>query len=237
MDKYQRFAYEKINVNEVVKEESEKLESLIKENESIILKQNENYNIIKYVISLTDYCISKVEYLLGDKWLLAEKDDKFQHFIPIDFSNKTSKIKIYIDKDLAEPIEVPLEFLEADKSKYNEKMAVEHREKQTKIVNLQLKSGIDLINVLFKPVNETYSYSIIELYNCVETNREKSYEIMGKYKTQEGFNFHSITGLAFGSYAIILIQYDSKTNIIYKSDYSHIELKNPANNGYPVYWR
>ena len=60
---------------------------------------------------------------------------------------------------------------------------------------------------------------------------------MAKYKTPEDVYFHSITGLAYGEYAIILVQYDNSNKEIYKSDYILVTLDRPNYSGKPVVTR
>ena len=56
---------------------------------------------------------------------------------------------------------------------------------------------------------------------------------MAKYKTEEDVYFHSIVNLAFGTYAVAVVQYDSSNKEIYRSDYVRVIVKgsSSSNNG------
>ena len=74
---------------------------------------------------------------------------------------------------------------------------------------------------MFNPVSDKYSYSKIELYRNNITPRQ----LMAKYQTDKDTYFYSIGNLAYGRYGIIVTQYDSSNNEIYKSDYQSVVLR------------
>jgi hypothetical protein len=56
----------------------------------------------------------------------------------------------------------------------------------------------------------------------------KELQFMARYKIEGEVFFHSINGLAYGSYACVLIQYDNSNQEIYKSEFIRADLNEPA---------
>jgi hypothetical protein len=115
----------------------------------------------------------------------------------------------------------------------------EHKKALEEKAKVKVTTGDSIINVTFQPVNDSFTYSKVELYTITETNvvnnkTENEYQLMAKYKTPEDIYFHSITGLAYGKYAIILVQYDNLNKEIFKSKYILVNLYRPNYSGLNV---
>lgn len=224
MNKYQDFAIKKIKI-----EGDATLKSFVWDCSKIILEQNENYNLTKYTISILQASITKIEYLMNNSVYNATRVNEFKHNIELDFNNKINSIRLYFIENIVEPVDIYIEYIEADRSIYDKKMQEEHQKELTEKAKVVVKTGDSLINVIFQPVNDSFAYSKVELYaitgtKVVSNNKENEYQLMAKYKTPEDVYFHSITGLAYGQYAIILVEYDSSNKEIFKSDYVIVNL-------------
>lgn len=223
MDKYQEFA---IKQCKIVGDKT--LKSFEWDLNKIVLEQNENYNLANYNISICHASIEKVEYKIHNKLFTAKRVGESQHDLEIDFNNKINSIKVYFNEEIVEPVDIKIEYLNADKCKYDEKLKIQQQKELTEKAKVVVKTGDCLINVNFQPVSENYSYSKVELYSYDEKTKN---QLMAKYKTAEDVYFYSISGIAYGKYTIVLIQYDKENNEIYRSDYIPVSLKEPNYSG------
>lgn len=229
MDKYQAFALESIKVQETIR--LGKAKSVRWNHQTITIEQNENYNITKYAIGIYGYPLLKIEYFIDGKIHNAPIIDQSENYfiLEIDFNNKITSIKFYFVENVADPIEINIKYIDADKTLYDQKIATERQKELTKKANVQIKSGKDLINVTFCPIDDSYSHSTIELFS--KSKGENNYQLMAKYKVASDTFFHSIQGLAYGEYAIILIEYNKNDVEIYKSDYITTKVYNSGSYG------
>ena len=160
----------------------------------------------------------------------------------MDYDNRIEKIKIHFSNSIVDPVEIPIVYVEADVKKYDEKVMAEHKKALEEKAKVKVTTGDSIINVTFQPINDSFSYSKVELYTItgtkvVNNKTENDYQLMAKYKAPEDVYFHSITGLAYGKYAIILVQYDNLNKEIFKSNYVLVSLNRPNYSGKPVvYW-
>lgn len=230
MNKYQEFAVKQIKIIG-----DKTLRSFKWDYNKIVLEQNENYNLTKYIISIHQASVVKVEYQKNNQICLGNKIDEYQHTIELDFNDKIESIKLYFTLDIVDPVDIKVEYIDVDKSIYDTKLQVEHQKELTEKANIEVKTGGNVIKVNFQPINDLFLYSKVELYSVSEKvingKRNKTYQLMAKYKTPEDVYFHSITGLAYGKYAVILIEYDANNNAIYKSDYIEVSLNAPNYSG------
>ena len=231
MNRYQDYAMKNINIECINTPEEGLLTSLKFNNGHLTLEQNENYNITKYKIAIVGECISKVEYEVNYETLISEEISQNKHLLNIDFENRFFDFKIYIKNDLVDPITITIEHVHADIEKYDLKIKKEQEEQLVKKANVVVNAGASLINVSFQPVNEKYTYSKVELYKVfgpkiISGNKMIDYQLMGKYKVDGEIYYHSITGLAYGKYAVILLEYDKENNVIYKTDYIIVNVSN-----------
>lgn len=221
MNKYQEFAIRKVGV--VAQNKGDDcLKDLTWDFEEIKVSQNENYNLTKYGIVVRGWSIKAIKYKVNNKIRNAEKLNQLDFLIELDFDDKIKNITIYFDKNMIDPVEIKVSYIDADRKKWDEKMKKLHREELNKKANIKVKTGDSLINVIFNPISEKYAYSKVELYLD-----SKELQFMARYKIEGEVFFHSINGLAYGSYAFVLIQYDKDNNEIYKSDYISVSLNKP----------
>ena len=240
MNKYQEFAIKSAVIFDYDKtDKNTSLASFEWDYKTVTIVQNENYNIRKYNIYLLTAMAEKVEYILKGQTHIVKDLEKNKYLIELDYDNRVEKIKIHFSNSVVDPVEIPIVYVEADVKKYDEKVMAEHKKALEEKAKVKVTTGDSIINVTFQPVNDSFSYSKVELYTIagtkvVNNNTENEYQLMAKYKTPEDVYFHSITGLAYGKYAIILVQYDNLNKEIFKSKYILVNLYRPNYSGLNV---
>lgn len=226
MDQYQNYLYERISIYPN-RDSENRLSDFQNGKNKIILTQNENYNITKYTIFIASVAISKVEYLVGKKYMQVLANEPYTYALELDFAKKAKEVKIHFKYDVADPIIIPIEYIEADKEKYDAKVAEEHKKELKAKANVRVNTGDSIITVTFKSVSEQYAFSEVELHTITKISPNE-YQFMAKYKINEGVYFHSMPQLAYGSYAVVLIQYDKEGKELYRSDYISVFLEKPS---------
>ena len=241
MNKYQEFAIKSaVRFDYERSDKNLSLSSFEWDYKTVTIVQNENYNIRKYNIYLLTAVAEKVEYISKRQTHIVKDLEKNKYLIELDYDNRIEKIKIHFSNSVVDPVEIPIVYVEADVKKYDEKVMAEHKKALEEKAKVKVTTGDSIINVTFQPVNDSFSYSKVELYTITGTKvkhleniniTENEYQLMAKYKTPEDVYFHSITGLAYGKYAIILVQYDNSNKEIFKSDYVLVSLNRPDYSG------
>ena len=191
----------------------------------IILKQNENAYIEKYSVVLELPTISSLK--VADKEI-ENKCGKFEFIL--DFANKVKEVYITFVDGIADPATLQVNYQESSKEVWDEKMRIKNQKVLTEKAKVKVSTGDGVINVNFQPVNDSFSYSKVVLYAVSGSD----YQLMAKYKTPEDVYFHSISGLAYGTYAIVLVEYDSNDKELYKSDFVKVALYEPYYSGKPT---
>lgn len=233
MNKYQEFAIKSaVRFDYDRTDKNISLASFEWDYKTVTIVQNENYNNKKYNIYLLIAVAEKVEYVLNGQTHIVKETEKNKYLIELDYDNRIDKIKIYFSNGIVDPVEISIVYVEADVKKYDEKVMAEHKKALEQKANVKVRTGDSIINVTFQPVNDSFSYSKVELYTItgtkvIDNKTQNEYQLMAKYKTPEDVYFHSITGIAYGEYAIILVQYDNSNKEIFKSDYIFFSLSRP----------
>ena len=244
MDKYQKFLIEKYKksswfyyANDGTKDEDVKNGLNIVQNwdnaECIII-QYENPNIIEYVLVVPEeQYLSGISIYKNGKWSNVEKNiwNRKERKIPaykiiLNFNDRIEKIKVSFIENFANDFTFSIQYQEADKEKYNEKLAMEHKAELLKVANIKVSTGADLVNIYFQPCCDSYARTEITLY--------KDNMMLAKYKVDEETFFKSISGLAYGKYEFILKQFDDKGNIILETDKISFSLSRPNYGGKPT---
>ena len=89
---------------------------------------------------------------------------------------------------------------------------------------MRVRVGNQLLNAYFQPCCDMVVYTKVELYYREADQKQ----LMRKYKVEEDSFFLSINGLAYGDYAVKVIQYDENQNILIESDYCNVSIENKA---------
>ena len=172
-------------------------------------------NIIDYIlIVFCESFVKSIETCKKSKWEKVEKSTfktRWAAFrLNINFNDRIEKVKVSFRDNLADDYIIDVKYQEADKEKYNEKLAMEHKAELLKVANIKVSTGADLVNIYFQPCCDSYARTEIALY--------KDNMMLAKYKVDEETFFKSISGLAYGKYEFILKQFDDKGNIILETD-------------------
>lgn len=229
MNKYQRVLIQELSY-EIRPFKKEFNGEVHLEDNNFIIQQNENYNINEYILCMQSSYFTKIEYYRNKKWIKVKEkkisDVQYFYQININFKNRITKIKIHFNNKIAAPLTCNIVYKEADKDLFDAKIKAEQQviyEENARIkrnediskVSIKVNNGVSMLNVLFQPLNKSYSYSEIELYYGVDSSKQ----FMGKYIIKDNLYFHSITDLAYGTYSIKLIQYNSQNKIIFESSF------------------
>lgn len=242
MDKYQKLLVQKARIKEwlyfenngVSDEESSKYWKRVvfdQNSDTVTIIQDENPNIVDYtLIIFGESFIKTIEIYKNSKWEKIEKSTfktRWAAFrLNINFDDRIEKVKVSFRDNLADDYIIDVKYQEADKEKYNEKLAMEHKAELLKVANIKVSTGADLVNIYFQPCCDSYARTEITLY--------KDNMMLAKYKVDEETFFKSINGLAYGKYEFILKQFDDKGNIILESDKISFSISRPTHTGMNV---
>lgn len=244
MDKYQEYLFKSIRVSTQLATKKEAPgcsyynKKYIYDNEAgakeftfkdgkITLTQNDNYHLHKYEIIISHPKLQDVWIMSKGNKISGEKVDDVTKSITVDFDDKSPSIFVSFSDNLADPIEISIIYVDADKTAWDEKILKEHKEQLAEIVNINVVSGDSLINILYNPLNDKYSYSVATLYYAFtkQGEKDKTYQTMGSFKSEKDKFFIPIINLGYASYAIVLKQYDSDNKVIYESEKIEFTLK------------
>ena len=244
MDKYQKLLVQKARIKEwlyfenngVSDEESSKYWKRVvfdENNDTVTIIQDENPNIVDYtLIIFGESFIKTIEIYKNSKWEKIEKSTfktRWAAFrLNINFDDRIEKVKVSFRDNLADDYIIDVKYQEADKEKYNEKLAMEHKAELLKVANIKVSTGADLVNIYFQPCCDSYARTEIALY--------KDNMILAKYKVDEETFFKSISGLAFGKYEFVLKQFDDKGNVLLETQKISFSISAPNYGGKPTVW-
>ena len=242
MDKYQKLLVQKARIKEwlyfenngVSDEESSKYWKRVvfdENNDTVTIIQDEDPNIVDYILIVSgEKIIKSIETYKNSKWEYVEKG-KYKTCwsafrLNINFDDRIEKVKVSFRDNLADDYIIDVKYQEADKEKYNEKLAMEHKAELLKVANIKVSTGADLVNIYFQPCCDSYARTEITLY--------KDNMMLAKYKVGEDVFFKSINGLAYGKYEFILKQFDDKGNNLLETDKISFSLSKPNYGGKPT---
>ncbi len=142
--------------------------------------------------------------------------------IKFDFNNPIiSKIKIYFIDDIADPLEIPIEYVPADKEQYNQEVERQKRLELIDKMRVEDSCGKDLVTIRFQKCLDSVEMTQIALF-------DKSKQLMGTFKVEEGTFYKSIINLAYGTYFYKVSQYDKNGMLIVETDYIKFVLSAPS---------
>ena len=251
MNKYQKFILDKTLCfvsKDMTAGSKAYFNNFINKDGEFEVKQDENYNIKQHFIVLSGLTVSFVE-LDGVKYESTNFEnhtlfDKKMIAIPVDFDKPAKELKLYFIDNFADALSIKLKFVAADKGLYDAKMHDALIKERTKTANIKVSTGADLVNIYFQPCCEEYEKTIIELYLAEGIFQKRPSHsgvavnygppkliggnignLIGKFKTEEGMLYKSITGLAKGCYAIRLVQLSKDDVEILKTDALFFEIR------------
>lgn len=209
MDKYQEKILEKVKFQLV----SEKGNGSAKiENGCLVITQNEDYNIEKYMLVVITNVISSIE--LDNKLVKFVKNAK-EIRTEINFKEPYKNLNIKFVSDMADEINLKVEYVCADKSKYDQKVSDDRRKLLLQNLNFSFESYENLINVYWEKSSKEVETTEIELF-C---NKGDKKQFMARYKYDNNLCYHAFNDLVPGDYWVKLTQYDKDGKRIVESDY------------------
>lgn len=243
MDKYQEYlfnfsgSYYRLSVCG-----KSSLEKVVFE-DKIIFKQNEDITITDYIFYVANMGIESVFAITNSKEtplaqeLDSQEKSKNRFLLPIDFNDKIDAIKIIFKNNLADDLILPVLYEEADKEKYYAKKEQERKDGLRKAAAITHSTGADLVNIYFQPCCDEYEYTEIYLYIPQShvtvgsphgpVKKPSSWQLFKKCKVDAEDLYKSINGLAYGTYAYVIKQFDKKGNLLLKTEYITFSLKAP----------
>ncbi len=250
MDKYQKFALRcagysvynnNIFKNGRIDSNTSGWSYITESNYKIIIKQEENYNIVKYFI-IFEETINKVSANGLDYFPESICDRSDKHVVvPVDFEKQIKELTLNFN-DVINPITVPVEFIFADRKIYDDKLEKQRQKELEKSANISLSVGVDLVNIYFQPCSSNYSKTTIELWLAegqytshssvmgrsetfipkLKIETAKATRMIGKFHVEgKEMFFESITGLAKGAYGVVISQFDNNNTLLFKSEFKY----------------
>ena len=234
MDKYQKYLFSLFSC--VYKfgiegcESSNYSEGILIDNDAdnITIIQNEDINKTKYVLYINgqrnkETVILSAVYIFKDNAWKEVKGVENIYKIQVDFDDRIEKIKLSFMNNLADDYIINIIYQEADKEKYNEKLAMEHKAELLKVANIKVSTGADLVNIYFQPCCDDCVRTEIVLF--------KDNMMLAKYKIDEETFFKSIGGLAYGKYTFVLKQFDKDSNALFETEHIEFTISSPKPQG------
>lgn len=202
---------------------------------SLTLDQGEDYHKTKFLLFASSQTISSMMLIEGttqEKAKIILYPKGYALFsLPIDFLSPKETLRIEFNNNVANPLNVTIKYKFADKKAWDDKAEKEDRDQLIKAMNISLRTGVDLINVFFQPCNDKVKETDVELYSASSDREPINYQKLGLFKVDQGMNMKSITGLAFGLYALKVIQKDSQGNVVIASDFIDFKISKPNYGG------
>lgn len=220
MDKYQQYLFRWLGVHLASNSTSGAKDISFREGK-ITITQNDNYHFHEFKLIVSHPQLKEVSIQQGDTKLIGETVSENSQSIKLDFDNKVSSIRIEFNHNLADQIEIPIEFIDADRAAWDAKEEKEYRENLAKLASIKIIKGDFFINVLFNPLDaEKYSYSVVTLFYSYHdyTSREDIHQLMGSFKSENDKFFIPICNLGYGHYSLILKQFNKENQIMYESE-------------------
>ena len=187
-----------------------------------VLKQNSNI----------EFC----SYLIDGTWQVAEQKGGC-FVIILDFENRIAKIKLTFADNIVDDYTFSVKYVEADKDLYYQKQEADRKANLLQSAQIKHSTGTDLINIYFQPCCSDYEYSEILLYIPQDyvtvggpygpVKKPSSWQMFKKCKVPSEDFYKSINGLAYGTYAYVIKQFDKKDNLLLETEYIEFSLKAP----------
>lgn len=214
-------------------------------NEEIVIQQDEDITITKYLLSISNEFIQKAYSIKGDSITELTKKESYlsskTFHMELDFENQIDAIKIEFINNLADDLILPVIYKEADKEAYYAKKEQEYKNNLLKTADIKVSTGADLVNIYFQPCCDKYEYTEIQLYIPKEfvtvggpygpVQKPSSWSMIKKCKVDPEEFYKSINGLANGKYSFILKQYDKENVIILETGYIEFTISKPKTHG------
>ena len=207
------------------------------DNDTYALTQEEDFFSTTYeFVVKANPNIESCEYYCNGAWCAAEK--KAGNFVVmLDFEKRVEKVKFTFVDNLADDYIFTVNYIEADKDLYYQKQETERKANMLQSAQIKHSTGTDLINIYFQPCCSDYEYTEILLYIPQDyvtvggpygpVKKPSSWQMFKKCKVPAEDFYKSINGLAYGTYAYVIKQFDKKDNLLLETEYIEFSLKAP----------
>jgi len=192
--------------------------------DDLSIYQDENYNITKYNLILKSESLKSVE-IYDETWDIV-KGYINTYNIEIDFNKQIRKIRLIFNDNIVDPITLNVNYIYSSRDDYDLILKEKNEDMLNQKACIRVTTGNNLINVLFQPVNDDYSYTKVELYSYMDNKPL----IMARYKVSDDLFFLPIKDLAYGTYKIKVYEYDCNHTVIYESPFYLVTLQRPLRN-------
>lgn len=147
--------------------------------------------------------------------------------IKLDFNIQSiTKIRVHFVDGLADPLEISIEYIPADREQYYQEKEQQRKLELIEKMNVKHSHGNNLITIRFQNCSDCIDKTRITLF-------DKSKQLMGVFKVEEGMFYKSIINLAFGTYFYKVSQYDKNDIKIVEADFIEFNLANSGWTGIP----
>lgn len=185
-----------------------------KETDTFILTQDEDINIIEYVLLIEYTTFSNmIDIYTNAKsgWEKVNVSNFGERQLPIykivlNFNDRIDSLKLCFKNNLADDYIIKFEYIEADKTAYLIKLMEQKKADLLKTASIKHSTGNDLVNIYFQPCCDEYERTEITLF--------KDNQMLAKYKVDDGVFFKSISGLAYGNYEYIVKQFGQNDKLL-----------------------
>lgn len=200
------------------------------ENNKLVLKQDEDINLTKYLFAISinpdESAIKNVSFYDGKKWtdvklVTKQKDIESRGFfynkgevlyiIDLDFNNRIKTIRFEYQNNIVDPINISVEYVEADKDAYYQKVEARRKKELLEKMSVSHSTGHSLVNIYWQNANEDVKKTLLELFL-------DNKQLILKNEMDANTFFKSIPNLAYGTYYFRLSQFDSNDNLIIATD-------------------
>ena len=173
---------------------------------------------------------------INGNWTGAEQIGECFSVI-LDFENRVEKVKLTFVDNIVDDYTFSVQYVEADKDLYYQKQEAERKANMLQSAQIKHSTGTDLINIYFQPCCIEYEYTEILLYiprdyvtaggPCGPVKKPSSWQMFKKCKVSAEDFYKSINGLAYGTYAYVIKQFDKKDNLLLETEYIEFSLRAP----------
>jgi len=237
MDQFQSFILKKTILEINVKNANISISK-----DALIIEQSENAHIHIYEIKLKVLGVERIQ-IDGKSVVRDQNEFSFN----VDFERPNKLILFKFKDGIANDLSLPIKFISKDKKIWDEKVRLEKWKDLQTNAQISLSTGIDLVNVYFRPCNDDYEKTVIELSTAIgEWSKHPSVmgrgdvfvpsllsgkvdKLMGNFSVENGIFFKSITGLAFGAYAFRLSQFSKDRSLLFTSEYKYFAIQKKGN--------
>ena len=207
------------------------------DNDIITLTQDEDIFSIKYTLIVRGNSnIETCTYLVNGEWQSAiRKGMAFS--LELNFEKRVEKIKLTFTDNIVDEYIFSVQYIEADKDLYYQKQAESKRNTYIESAQIKHSTGNDLVNIYFQPCCSDYEYTEIYLYIPQDyvtvggpygpIKKPSSWQLFKKCKVPSEDFYKSINGLAYGTYAYVIKQFDKKDHLLLETEYIEFSLKAP----------